>query len=265
MPPKKISLFRFRLVGLIHWIMWNFKIPKIDHIFVSEFPKSGGTWFCKMLEDITGITQPDNYRVPKFTRSILHGHQPYKKKFENVICIVRDGRDVMVSAYYFFLLKNDRNLDYGVNKYRNLLNFDDYEDIRANMPKFIEFMFTNFKINRKRTNWSGFYEPYLENPNVLLIKYEDLLTDAVKELRRTLNFMNFENRTTQEIASTTEKFTFEKMSKRKRGEEDTRSFLRKGIAGDWKNKFTTEACETFDKYAGDMLIRLGYEEDHEWY
>ena len=54
------------------------------------------------------------------------------------------------------------------------------------------------------------------------------------------------------------------MTKRKAGEEDRSSFLRKGIAGDWKNHFNTEAVNIFDHYAGETLIKLGYEKNHDW-
>ena len=53
------------------------------------------------------------------------------------------------------------------------------------------------------------------------------------------------------------------MTKRNPGEE-AKSFIRKGIAGDWKNKFSPEACEMFNKYAGGALIKVGYEKDDSW-
>ncbi len=58
-----------------------------------------------------------------------------------------------------------------------------------------------------------------------------------------------------------DKYSFSKQSKRKQGVEDPKSFLRKGIAGDWKNKFTKKSAKIFDYYAGDILISLGYEKD----
>ncbi len=61
-----------------------------------------------------------------------------------------------------------------------------------------------------------------------------------------------------------DRYSFEKMSGRSAGEENTRSFLRKGIIGDWKNHFNLEAREKFNMYAGDQLIRLGYETDDSW-
>jgi hypothetical protein len=60
------------------------------------------------------------------------------------------------------------------------------------------------------------------------------------------------------------KNSFEEKTKRARGDESKGNFLRKGIAGDWKNAFTPEAARVFDAYAGDLLIELGYERDHSW-
>jgi len=40
--------------------------------------------------------------------------------------------------------------------------------------------------------------------------------------------------------------------------------LRKGISGDWKNKFSREAKQIFNEYAGKELIQLGYEVDDSW-
>ena len=51
------------------------------------------------------------------------------------------------------------------------------------------------------------------------------------------------------------------MAKRNPGEENKHSFLRKGVAGDWKNHFSKEARQVFNKFAGRELIKLGYEVD----
>src|SRR3712207_8037395 len=40
--------------------------------------------------------------------------------------------------------------------------------------------------------------------------------------------------------------------------------LRKGVVGDWRNQFSPEAREVFNRYAGEELILLGYEKDRKW-
>ncbi len=59
--------------------------------------------------------------------------------------------------------------------------------------------------------------------------------------------------------------SFEKRTGRKRGQQDLSwPSLRKGVAGDWKNLFTREAAELFDRYAGETLVEDGYEPDRSW-
>lgn len=58
--------------------------------------------------------------------------------------------------------------------------------------------------------------------------------------------------------------SFAQQTGRNPGEESKSSFLRKGIAGDWRNHFTPEAAEIFDHYCGDALIATGYEPDRSW-
>jgi hypothetical protein len=59
--------------------------------------------------------------------------------------------------------------------------------------------------------------------------------------------------------------SFERLSKgRKRGEEDSSSFHRKGVAGDWRGVFTERDKEVFKEAAGELLIQLGYERDDDW-
>lgn len=36
------------------------------------------------------------------------------------------------------------------------------------------------------------------------------------------------------------------------------------MAGDWKNVFTEKNKQEFKAAAGDLLVRMGYEEDNDW-
>lgn len=52
---------------------------------------------------------------------------------------------------------------------------------------------------------------------------------------------------------------FERNSKgRRRGQEDTSSHYRKGVAGDWKAHFTPKVTARFEERFPDLLERLGY-------
>ena len=66
------------------------------------------------------------------------------------------------------------------------------------------------------------------------------------------------------IKRVVDNYSFENQTRRKPGEENINSFLRKGVSGDWKNHFNSQAKEVFKYHAGDLLIKLGYEKDKNW-
>ncbi|MCA1847755.1 MAG: sulfotransferase domain-containing protein [Actinobacteria bacterium] len=89
--------------------------------------------------------------------------------------------------------------------------------------------------------------------------------ETARELRRVVLGLTGERRLgPEEATAIVEEFSFERQAGRRPGEEDRGSFLRKGVVGDWRNYFSPEAREMFDRYAGDELILLGYERDRAW-
>ena len=168
----------------------------------------------------------------------------------------------MVSAFYYILnLKENANNTRAI-RYRKDLGFKDTEDIQSKLPKFIDYFMQNYKVLGKTTNWQEHVKHHLAKPHIHIVKYEDLLKDSAGELQSALQFLN--RKPLGDLAAIAEEYTFENQSKRKPGQEKKTAFLRKGIAGDWKNNFTKEAAVLFDQYAGQQLIDLGYEKDRNW-
>jgi hypothetical protein len=141
---------------------------------------------------------------------------------------------------------------------RRDLNFDDYTDIKKNMPRFIEYKFNNKKY--PRFTWSEFVNSWL-NKNAPIITYEDLLIDPIKVLSEAIHKVCNVQPDEDRLKKISEKYSFKNQAGRNPGDEDMFSFLRKGISGDWKNVFSKEASRVFNKFAGNELIKLGYEID----
>jgi len=259
------SHFAIRLDALQRLFMWHFLSGRVPYYLVTEYPKSGGSWVAQMLSAYRGIPFIRNRRPSLLSPKpcILHGHHLYSPHFKNVFVVIRDGRDVMVSAYYHMLFHNDKNPPWAVEKSRKRVPFDDYENVIGNLPLFIEYMFTKHARGLFRFTWTEFILSWIDK-DVSIVKYEDMLQDTVGTLRWAIQKGLGEEPDTQKLQRIAHQFSFENLAKRKPGEENQRSFLRKGIAGDWKSKFTREACEVFDHYGGDMLIQLGYEQDRNW-
>lgn len=257
------SKIEIKYAGVKRLLMWHYLGKKQKYVLVSEFPKSGGTWFSQLISEVLKMDFPRN-QTPKFKDCILHGHHLYHSNFGKMIGIIRDGRDVMVSAYFHFLIENDRNSIRTINKMRSRLKFSDYTDVRENMPAFISYMFEDFTIKWSHFSWADCIESFSKNDLTLIVKYESLLSNAEAELTRSIDFLGFEPVESKEISKAIEKYSFKNQTNRLPGEEDSRSFLRKGVSGDWLNYFSLEAKELFNEYAGKELILAGYESDDTW-
>ena len=246
--------------GAIRYLMVSGLSGLLPLYIVTEYPKSGGSWVAQMLSDYLNLPFPRN-RFPKLQSSVIHGHYLYSPTIKNAVVVFRDGRDVMVSFYYHSLFKNERFNARLVEITRRDLQFDDYEDIKSNLPKFIEYKFTRKKA--PRFTWSEFVNSWLDR-DVPTVKYEDLLRNPVKEMSNVIGKLCKSRPDERRLGQIAEKYSFKNLAKRNPGEENKRSFLRKGIAGDWRNHFTSESRRIFNEFAGKELVKLGYEVDDGW-
>jgi hypothetical protein len=104
----------------------------------------------------------------------------------------------------------------------------------------------------------------LDNNRVILVKYEDLLLDSSKELKRIVLALGRKMISDQAFDQVSKAHSFTNIKSKNQTNTYEMSFLRKGRHGDWKNHFSREACELFHAYGGEALIQLGYEADANW-
>jgi hypothetical protein len=214
-----------------------------------------------MLERALGVPFPRN-RLPALRTSIMQGHYLRPWGMKNVLLVWRDGRDVLVSWYHHCLFPNDRYNAVLVERTRKELPFADYEDVRGNLPAFLKYAFECQR--HPGFSWAEFVRRWAPRQDAVHTSYEALRRDTAGELARISHELAGRELDGEKAARIAEEFSFARQSGRKPGQEDKGSFIRKGIVGDWRNQFTREAREVFDRYAGEELILLGYETDHAW-
>lgn len=228
---------------------------------VNEFPRSGGSWISTMLGEALNVPFPRK-RPPKFESCILQAHHISPLGLKNVVPVFRDGRDVMVSWYSYCFFENIHEQDMLVNSVAKDLNFKDRDDVVNNLPVFLEWAFQNKR--HPGFSWAQFVDVWHGYPGSVPVRYEDFRNNGTETLINTVRKLtNFEMDPIR-AAQVIENNSFNKLSGRKAGEEVRTSLMRKGIVGDWEQSFSLASREIFDHYAGEQLIKLGYESNRSW-
>jgi len=246
--------------------LWGETFP---FYYVMEYPKSGGTWLAQMIADYLQIPRPQKPIFPIGFRSVIHGHWSYSPRLRRVFYLVRDGRDVVVSSYFRAIgeiehppFANSRS--YYRKRFPSLFDptKDPRKDVREILPRFICEWST--RPAGTRHPWPAHIAMWVDKPHVVVVRYEDLLEDAVSTLARALPTHTGREVDLDALRITVEKFSFERQAGRKRGVEVPGAVLRKGVAGDWRNHFTRAAGAAFHARCGATLVNLGYERDGGW-
>ena len=269
---RRFTPVQTKCITLSHYVSFFLasKLPQAFPIlFVTGFPKCGTTWVCQLVSEYFQIPFANLSLLPVGMHSVMHGHQRIWPNGPASVYVIRDGRDTMVSMYYY-LLRGLPPRDAGpaarvrrdVGRYFRDLQTRD--DIRANLPYFIEQQM--IRPHGSRANWPTHIRTSMQagRTDVPFVKYEDLLADGPGSLASAIQTLTGEPADMDRCVRAIEKYTFKRQAGRNAGQENGKDFLRKGQAGDWKNHFSREAAEVFDRYAGDMLFELGYEQDNTW-
>ncbi len=223
--------------------------------YVTEYPRSGGTWIAHILSDYLQLPFPKSSLLPVACKSILHNHWKFDDRFARPIYVVRDGRDVAVSMM-FYALKRIGNEPYYAKRFPSLTSGKNPKTV------FPDFLLEWLKHPVGcRQSWPEHVNTWAFNDNVILVRYEDFNVDAAAALQSLLTKLG-EPVDDELLNFTVRKFSFEKQTRREKGKEDVSSNKRKGIIGDWKNYFDRNSAEWFHERAGQALVRLGYAKEN---
>jgi hypothetical protein len=234
------------------------------------YPKSGTSWLSFLLADYLRLPRPRRYVLPVAMPSVIHAHWRYHKRLSRVVYLHRDGRDVMVSLYFFRMARLDspevpRFAAQMRKRYEAAFGSGfDPDDIGSHLARFIEMEMTHPR--ESRINWADHVTAWVGSagPGVAVVSYEGLVQRPLETLGESLGRLLGEPVDEERLATSIARYDFRAVTGRAIGEEERGSFHRKGGVGDWRNHFTREAAETFDHYAGAALTAIGYEPDNAW-
>jgi hypothetical protein len=240
-----------------------------DDTFLVSYPKSGNTWTRFLVANLVyPASHPDfsniNELIPdpealskrhlKSLRRprILKSHQYFDPRYQKVIYIVRDPRDVMLSEYHFQI---KRRL------------------IGEEFP-LVEFVtqFLRGQQDHPHGSWfenvSSWFFTRGNHPGFLLVRYEDLLSQPVLEMARIAGFLGVRADSAL-LAHAIEQSSAERMRELEKKQahlwsstKDTRldkPFVRKAKAGGWRTELPQECVALIEAAWGRLMTDLGYE------
>ena len=265
-PPESPFYARLRTVSHhVTWWMGQRFTRAIPLVFVLGFPKSGTTWVSQITADYLQLPFPKFSLLPIGFPAVVHGHERVTRRYPRGVYAMRDGRDALTSMFFYVLrrIPEGQRRKLSRRQRRIFPGFTSHADKQGNFNRFVEAQMKRPHIG---INWGDHVLSYYEaaNPGMVLLKYEDLRLDGPRTFASAMRDLTGRDPDMDRIQVTLDRFSFDKQSGRKAGQEDAKSFLRKGQVGDWRNHFTIEAAEMFAEHCGDALIRAGYEPDAAW-
>ena len=254
---------------LRHWLI-GFRHRKLraSDVFLASYPKSGNTWLRHLLTYVA-TQEPTPWRgginrisdlvgrhdvLPEVAANqgrLIKTHEPFRDDYRRAVLLVRDGRDVAVSEYFF-------QLAYSRHAYRYKNSFALFLDL-----------FLKGKTNGYRS-WSTNVNSWLDasersSSDILVLPFESLRSDTLGSLRKVTDHIGFEasdqllNAAIEDCSVTSMKQKETEYWKSKG--ESSRNFVRGGKSGGWKNHFTNQLEESFWEEAGATMERLGYQRE----
>jgi hypothetical protein len=234
---------------------------RIGMWFGAGYPKSGTTWLCQLMSSYLDIPFVRNYRLPVLMPAVVHSHWLPSRRLPPTIYVVRDGRDVLVSRYFFearavVAPRNPRGGRLRRERFARLFGPSaDLADVSANLARFVEDELTNPQLTG--VNWAEHVRAWSVRADAAMVRYEQLRADAVAALAPAFEQLTGQPADGDYLRLAAERFDFARQQERAAVRSDA-PMLRSGAVGDWRTYFTAEALEIFDRHAGALLAELGY-------
>jgi Sulfotransferase domain len=238
-----------------------------DDVFIVSYPKSGNTWTRFLIANLIYTENAPDFRninelipdpealskrhLAKMARPrIVKTHQCFHPCYRKIIFVVRDPRDVAVSLYYF---------------HRKGGVYADGYSMEEHVKGFVS------NVSPLYGKWGENVASWLaargNDPDFLLLRYEDMLKDPAEELRKVASFLRIEAGQDR-IALAVERSSADNMRKLERSQallwSSTKEtgqdipFVRTARSGNWQAELSRTSVIQIERAWGGIMHHLGY-------
>ncbi len=241
-----------------------------DDTFLVSYPRSGNTWTRFLIanlvypdrkvgfaniEKLIPDTSSQSNRALKATPRprIIKSHEYFDHRYRKVLYIVRDPRDVALSYYDF------------QRKYRQI---EDAYPLEQYVDDFVRGRLISSGWGTWAENVASWVYTRGRHPNFLLLRYEDMMKDTLRELTRIAEFLKIDPEPGR-LRTAIERSSADRMRELEKKEADqwvaTKDrrrdipFVRVAKSGGWKTSLPPACAQQIEAAWGDLMNLLGYE------
>jgi hypothetical protein len=263
------------------------------HQIVNETCKDAGLRHIKVSNSLNCGHSLASYVIKNKTDFLSYTNAVYSEvsslKNLKAFHVIRDPRDVLVSGYFSHLKSHPEDVWPELSPHREKLNTLSPHD----------GLLEEFNFSQRFLNEMGDWD--YTHPDILQLKMEDMIQHPYTSFLEVFAFLGILddnsrsplsryfleqkyllNRTlgktpfnrlfsgkgkipSERLLGNVHQKSFKFLSGgRNQGVENSKNHYRKGVPGDWQNYFTQIHAKRFIELYGNLLIQLGYEEDHKW-
>ena len=257
------------------------ELSQAPAVLGNAMPKSGSHLIIQVLQGLTRIGPFVNPGFPPVNRSEDNQKLPDQAVLANItrmlpgdigygyigayhpfidaltepgratIFVYRDPRDMIVSQVFY---ATQMHPGHWMHHYYNEVLHSMEERIDAAI-RGVEKQGSELTPVRKR--YEG-YLGWLEQPGVLCLRFEELILNRDAALNCLLDYIEGRGFAPKRPRPQALQALQEAILPRRSGT------FRKGQPGNWREHFTESNKNLFKELAGDLLVRLGYEQDETW-
>jgi hypothetical protein len=241
-----------------------------DDTFVVSYARSGNLW-TRFL--VANLVHPDTeVRLANIERLVpdtsnqsnralkrtprprfIKSHNYFDHRYKKIIYIVRDPRDVMLSYYYF---------------QRKYSQIEDNCPLERYVDNFVNGTLGSDEWGTWFENVSSWVMTRYKNPSFLLLRYEDMIQDTLRELMRIADFLNLDSTPSRlnkviALSSADRLRELEKQDAQiwigTRNRRQDIPMIRAATSGGWHATLPQECVAKIEAAWGDLMSSLGFE------
>jgi len=214
--------------------------------------KCGTHWFLSIFEDLSRtfdlqLQTSTKNGIDEKTRIVIGDRSALQGNYI-ATHMIRDPRDIAVSAYFYHL---HRNVSWTEERKAKIAGKPKEEGLMAEIDDCMHTF---------RTIAGHDYT----DPKVMELKYEDVILNQDEYFDRIFRWYGFDGDELKTCMDIARRNSFKAKTGRELGEESKGDHLRKGFPGEWREHFTDNVKVYFKEKTENLIVDLGYEVNVNW-